>query len=191
MASDCLLPIAPAPDSTVRSGNLRISRFPCVEVPHVHGSQTAGSPGASGDNVALGVAFRDAESVGTPDHEYYAAQCPCPCVPLSTLRLAPHGTLRMTRGRCEAAHLFSVWLFHPLLLAGLPAHLRELCALSASAVTLASTRRTVRIPGYGISSYPKRGSSRAAASTKQRASRPGGLDAEQEEERTHPTIQHL
>jgi hypothetical protein len=50
------------------------------------------------------IAFYWTESIGTPKL-FYAAQWPGLRNPLSTLRLVPHGTPRMTRNRCDSLRL--------------------------------------------------------------------------------------
>ena len=101
-----------------------ISRFPCKERAYMPGSTTTpGRPSACVD--ALGhVAFRYTDSVGTRDKFSIAAQwlaCTYPC-----RRFAD--TSRMHRARLGAdvvRYSFIAVDLHPLLLAGLPAHLCE------------------------------------------------------------------
>jgi hypothetical protein len=62
------------------------------------GSSTArGQPGAC-NSAPVCVAFRLHGRRQHPGLYDFAAQCPSLCVPLSTLRRPPHGSLRMTRG---------------------------------------------------------------------------------------------
>lgn len=49
------------------------------------------------------IAFRDVNRVGILDYNDFRGSMAGLCAPLSTLRLAPRGTRRMTRGQCEFA----------------------------------------------------------------------------------------
>jgi hypothetical protein len=68
------------------------------------GSTTTRDRRMTRDTVMCHIAFYWTESIGIPKL-FYAAQWLAYANPLSTLRHAPHGPPRMTRGRCDSLRL--------------------------------------------------------------------------------------
>lgn len=83
-----------------------ISRFPRKERAHMPGSVT--TPGLMGacECAPISVAFHLWDGVGTRDQRFYRGSMAGLCVPLSTLRSAPHGTPRMTWGQHDSLDLY-------------------------------------------------------------------------------------
>jgi hypothetical protein len=83
-----------------------ISRFPRKERAHMPGSVT--TPGLMGacECAPISIAFHLWDGVGTRDQRFYRGSMAGLCVPLSTLRSAPHGTPRMTRGQHDSPNLY-------------------------------------------------------------------------------------
>ena len=100
------------------------------------------------------VAFRYSDSVGVLI-AHFRSSIPSPPIPLFTLRSAPHGAQRKTRGRVDR-YSFLVRIFHPLLPAGLSRRLPEfrfsetLRFLGSSLVSVRRVQncsRSLHIPG--------------------------------------------
>jgi hypothetical protein len=78
----------------------KISRFPSKEHPHMPGSLTTPGRPSARFNAPVRVAFHLCDNVSTRERNFRGSMAGLR-VPLSTLRLHPHGCPRMTRGRCR------------------------------------------------------------------------------------------
>jgi hypothetical protein len=98
-----------------------ISRFPVKELTDMPGSQTTQGQCEARDGAPPCVAFRYANSVGTLNIIAFAARwlaCPRPCQRFASYLAVRRASL----GDSVTRYVFTVRDFHPLLLAGLPAH---------------------------------------------------------------------
>src|SRR5713101_8200445 len=115
--SRCGPPVAGRP--AVRSPGSRAR-----SIAHVPGSQTTRSQPGARDPAPARVAFRPADGVGTPDGFCFVAQWLAHALPCR--RFASHLAVRNARlGASVVRYSFTVRDLHPLLLAGLPAHLQQ------------------------------------------------------------------
>src|SRR5215472_2178252 len=104
--------------SSCPAGIPEVSRFSCLKFLGVRGVfDYAGLAGNLALSFPVHIAFRCLESVGALIAGF-GAQCPCPPMPLFTLRGHLAMPQRKTRGRVDR-YSFLVRLFHPLLQTGL------------------------------------------------------------------------
>src|SRR5229473_7837477 len=100
------------------AGISEVSRFSCMKYLGVSGVfDYAGLSGNSRDRPRSCCLPNITKSSASGLH-LFGALSPTPPIPLFTLRRAPHGTQRKTRGRADR-YSFLVRLLHPLLHAGL------------------------------------------------------------------------
>src|SRR5271154_3806910 len=99
------------------TGASEVSRFSCMKLPNVSGVFDYAGLARDSRYRPCHAAFHQVKSVGALIASFRSS-IPSPPVPLFTLRRAPHGAQRKTRGRV-VRYSFLVGLFHSLLHAGL------------------------------------------------------------------------
>jgi hypothetical protein len=117
----CTRALRPEPSPAVLlllpAGASEVSRFSCMKLPDVSGVFDYAGLAKDSRYRPRHVAFHQIKSVGALIASFRSS-IPSPPVPLFTLRPAPRGAQRKTRGRV-VRYSFLVGLFHSLLHAGL------------------------------------------------------------------------